>query len=450
MRIDTIKIQNFRGIVEAEYGLHPHVTVLLGNNAKGKSATLDALAILAGSYLLNLERDRISSYPIDKDEDSIGLLFIQKEDIRQWLSFTSDGFIQRHSSKSPCVLNAEGVVHGAHINWKRSLDTGKSETRLIDTDKIATFAKDIYEYLNDDVVTRPLIVYYSVARLELKRKEEISNKTKELPDLLDGYKNTLIGNTNQWIAERWFAGLQSRAYGGLDKAKEIFEMAKSKILALFQSVEPPLKDIRHDPEIDELFVLFENAEGFIPVSFLSSGYKSVLSMGLDIVYRMFILNPHLGAKAFDETPGIALVDEIDMHLHPKWQGHIIDDLRKAFPLLQFVVATHSAFVVQSLRDARIIDLDNERERDIGDYVKKSIPEIAEEYMGMENVERSPYFNAQVKAAEEYFTLLKSTPPSDPEKLAQAKKKLDEYEIQYERDPAFIALLRVRRSAAGLE
>lgn len=420
MRIDTIKIQNFRGIVEAEYGLHPHVTVLLGNNAKGKSATLDALAILAGSYFFSI--------------DGVASLTIKNDDIHQTLRIQPDGSAQR-TYRAPCYLEAKGNVHGSEVEWRHGgrflveIESGKVLVVPEDMKSISELAEEAHSsLLKGTTVIRPFLGYYSVARLGMQKKFDDKQKI-ELPDLNTGYVNALTQANSQWKAERWFAGLQSRAYGGLGEAKAIFEMAKSKILALFQSVEPPLKDIRHDPEIDVLFVLFENAEGFIPVSFLSSGYKSVLSMGLDIVYRIYILNPHLGAKAFDETPGIALIDEIDMHLHPKWQGHIIDDLRKAFPLLQFVVSTHSAFIVQGLRDARIIDLDNERERDIGDYVKKSIPEIAEEYMGMEDLERSPYFNAQVKAAEEYFTLLKSTPPSDPEKLAQAKAELDKYEIR---------------------
>lgn len=443
MRIDTIKIQNFRGIVEAEYNLHPNVTVLLGNNAKGKSATLDALAMLACNHYLG-------------DVDRIFHLPIQNKDIRQELHIQPDGSAQ-YIPHLPCILEASGEVRGNIKDWKLIRDSFNRKKKIREKTSLSGKYRSYYDgYEFEDFVddyskevNHSFLGYYSVVRLSAHKKNYIKPKI-ELPNRKTGYVDALTQANNQWRAERWFAGLQSRAYGGLGEAKAIFEMAKSKILALFQSVEPPLKDIRHDPEIDELFILFENAEGFIPASFLSSGYKSVLSMGLDIVYRMYVINPHLGVKAFDETPGIALVDEIDMHLHPKWQGHIIDDLRKAFPLLQFVVSTHSAFIVQGLRDARIIDLDDERERDIGDYVKKSIPEVAEEYMGMENVERSPYFNAQVKAAEEYFTLLKSTPPSDPEKLAKAKAKLDEYEIRYDRDPAFIGLLRVERKAAGME
>lgn len=441
MRIDTIKIQNFRGIVEAEYDLHPHVTVLLGNNAKGKSATLDALAMLVCNHYL-------------WGVDGVSLQPIQNKDIRQELHIQRDGSA-RTISYLPCVLKASAEVRGNTKHWELIRNSFNNKNKRREKTSIYGDRGSYYEsedFFNEEdskEVTHPFLGYYSVARLSAQKQNHTKQKI-ELPNRKTAYVDALTQANSQWKAERWFAGLQSRAYGGLGEAKAIFEMAKSKILALFQSVEPPLKDIRHDPEIDVLFVLFENAEGFIPVSFLSSGYKSVLSMGLDIVYRIYILNPHLGAKAFDETPGIALIDEIDMHLHPKWQGHIIDDLRKAFPLLQFVVSTHSAFIVQGLRDARIIDLDNERERDIGDYVKKSIPEIAEEYMGMEDLERSPYFNAQVKAAEEYFTLLKSTPPSDPEKLAQAKAELDKYEIRYDRDPAFIGLLRVERKAAGME
>jgi predicted ATP-binding protein involved in virulence len=80
----------------------------------------------------------------------------------------------------------------------------------------------------------------------------------------------------------------------------------------------------------------------------------------DIARRAAILNPHLGGDASSKTKGVILIDELDLHLHPKWQRRIIEDLRRVFPNVQFICTTHSPFLIQSLRSSEeLIMLDGE-------------------------------------------------------------------------------------------
>ena len=80
----------------------------------------------------------------------------------------------------------------------------------------------------------------------------------------------------------------------------------------------------------------------------------------DIAYRCLLLNPALGERAAQETSGIVLIDEVDMHLHPAWQQTILADLKKAFPKIQFIVTTHSPQVLSSIEPHNIRLLDNGR------------------------------------------------------------------------------------------
>ena len=86
---------------------------------------------------------------------------------------------------------------------------------------------------------------------------------------------------------------------------------------------------------------------------LSEGIRNVLGMVMDIAYRCCILNSHLGENAAKETEGIVLIDEVDMHLHPAWQQTILQDLKIAFPKLQFIVTTHSPQVLSTIRKEHI-------------------------------------------------------------------------------------------------
>lgn len=69
----------------------------------------------------------------------------------------------------------------------------------------------------------------------------------------------------------------------------------------------------------------------LPMRLLSDGLKITISMVADIAYRMAVLNPQLLDNILEETPGIVLIDEVDMHLHPAWQKWIVEDLHYIFP-----------------------------------------------------------------------------------------------------------------------
>ena len=77
----------------------------------------------------------------------------------------------------------------------------------------------------------------------------------------------------------------------------------------------------------------------------------------DIAYRMAVLNPQLGEEVLAKTPGIVLIDEIDLHLHPEWQQTILKDLQSIFPQVQFLVTSHAPSVIHSVKRENIRILD---------------------------------------------------------------------------------------------
>ena len=90
----------------------------------------------------------------------------------------------------------------------------------------------------------------------------------------------------------------------------------------------------------------------IPINQLSDGYKSTISLVADIAYRMAVLNPQLLGNVCEETDGVILIDEIDLHLHPTWQQRILEDLRYIFPKVQFIVSTHAPAVVSTAKSEK--------------------------------------------------------------------------------------------------
>jgi len=93
-----------------------------------------------------------------------------------------------------------------------------------------------------------------------------------------------------------------------------------------------------------------------PVSFehLSDGQRTALCLIADIARRICLLNPQLGPETINETPGLVLIDELDAHLHPKWQRLITNGLKSAFPAVQFIVTSHSPQVLGELKPEEIL------------------------------------------------------------------------------------------------
>lgn len=104
-----------------------------------------------------------------------------------------------------------------------------------------------------------------------------------------------------------------------------------------------------------LLIQSSNHEG-MPFHLLSDGVRTMLAMVMEIAFRCFLLNPHLGNDAARNTSGIVLIDEIDLHLHPEWQKRVINDLQNAFPNLQFIVTTHAPLVIGSLKNGKIFSI----------------------------------------------------------------------------------------------
>jgi predicted ATP-binding protein involved in virulence len=182
---------------------------------------------------------------------------------------------------------------------------------------------------------------------------------------------------------------------------------------------------------------------WLPLKNLSDGYRSIVHLTADLAYRAIQLNPQLGERAVLETEGIVLIDEIDMHLHPKWQRHIVEDLKRTFPKIQFIVTTHSPFIVQSLKAHEVISLDGENINE--DPFTKSIEEIAEQDMDVVDVKRSKKFLHFQEVAALYFNLIEEGKNSENDlKTKQLKEQLDTLELEFNDDPVYVALMQAER------
>lgn len=138
------------------------------------------------------------------------------------------------------------------------------------------------------------------------------------------------------------------------------ETVKDAMKRCYLSVDSSIKNVHFafDVKSGELEVMIyrEDQTEKFPVRMLSDGEKGIISLVADIAYRMALLNPDLLDRIL-ETPGVVLIDEIDLHLHPSWQKKIVQDLMCIFPNIQFVMTTHSPSILVNVPKENIWILD---------------------------------------------------------------------------------------------
>ena len=103
------------------------------------------------------------------------------------------------------------------------------------------------------------------------------------------------------------------------------------------------RSVRFEKITDEGQVTFNVNGVVVPTLALSDGYRSVLALAGDLIFRLIRAFPD-SENPLHET-GVVLIDELDIHLHPTWQREIATLFRTQFPNLQFIVATHSPLIV---------------------------------------------------------------------------------------------------------
>lgn len=153
------------------------------------------------------------------------------------------------------------------------------------------------------------------------------------------HSDAILKDINRWIINE-LAKDNSKSAKGNSKLR--FENIKQMLITIV----PNLYDIRETPWGDTQELLYfeedlkgEKIEKGVIYEHLSSGLRSLIAMLGDMMLRMFEQQPKINDPA--ELAGIVLIDEIDIHLHPKWQKKVPEILSANFPKIQFIVTTHS-------------------------------------------------------------------------------------------------------------
>jgi predicted ATP-binding protein involved in virulence/DNA-directed RNA polymerase specialized sigma24 family protein len=423
MKIRRLHVENFYHFTDFTVDLAPQFNVLVGDNGTGKTATLDALAVGVSTFLAGF--DESFTRPI------------RPSDVRHDVALKEGlAVLGKHY---PVRVSCEIAAGERSAHWESSLDNADNGLKQ-DINGIDAWTKDLRRRaVKNEDVELPVVAYYGTGRLWVQKKNSAFKEAVD--ERINGYVDCLEPRSDHRLFESWVM-TQSLVRRQEGETVPHLEAVLDAAVSCIEDCRRFFYSVRNRG----LFIEFSDGR-ILPFHLLSDGVRNMIAMVADIAWRASILNPHLGSEAPRKSPGIVLIDELDLHLHPLWQRRVIDDLRGTFPEMQFITTTHSPFIIQSLRHGELINLSESRP---AEYVGRSIEDIVEETMNVSLPQRSQRHQAMAKAAEEYYHLLQQAPEASPEKLEELKRRLDALIEPFSDNPAYHAFLRMERAAAGLD
>ena len=437
MRVDQLTVLNFRRFEENTFELHPRFTLLVGDNGAGKTALLEALRVGVGAYLLGIPDSPVPAPSIRRD--------CVRLETRQGGEFPTFEWI------TPCVVRCEGRVHGQDLRWSRELTSVRGRTNRVGARTLVQCVdrhvqKDKKAMKDERAMNFPLVASYGTERLwiEPRTTERVRSAVRQplgKASRFEAYRGCL----EPTVSSEWLRGWIKQRSLELVQNQQPLQSLDAVYGAVVDCVEGAERAV-YDFGIDDIVLDFKNGERF-PFDLLSDGQRTMTALAADVAWRCVQLNPHLAGQAPRETEGVVLIDELDLHLHPNWQGVIVRNLLSLFPKLQFVATTHSPFIVQSLEGQGLINLSEDsllQER----KEPQSIEDVAEETMGVETPQRSKRFLEMEAAAQHYYELLDQCRDNQHPDVKQAKRELDQIEAHFSDNPAYAAFLKLDRYAAG--
>lgn len=435
MRLERLTLANFRGFEQIELDFEADITVVAGVNGVGKSGVLSALTVAMshGEPAFSACKDAplgLSDLDIQFGKPALALamtLALPGAEVRIDVNRTApldpakaEALIKRRDelrfarrgtkkgSKEERALNDDLRLIEHQLAPSADLPT----VRVLPAD--AAMLPHDYTVAARGAVNQPFAVYYSTARLLSRLPNSLPPVRAESVEIafekaLSPQLEVSLNDFANWarvVAAQESRGLALRMFRQLSRAIKNFLPGVSRL-----RLEMPEKRQPHFSVLKQGSALY--------LEQLSDGERGLLALVFDLTRRLAIANPQ-SDNPIRNGVALVMIDEIELHLHPKWQRDVVRRLRETFRSCQFVVTTHSPLVLGEVaaRCVRFLEFSDGK-------VVKTVPteaygmdanRILQEFMG------APVRNRQVDAElKKLFELI------DEERLDEARAAIGRLE-----------------------
>ncbi|MBB3224469.1 AAA family ATPase [Pseudoduganella umbonata] len=465
MRLESLRLKNFRSYEDREFLLHPQFNLIVGENGAGKTSVLEAASVAIGSWFLGIRGyDSRNIRPRDVRIER-AMIEGRYRELKQYpVRVSATAVFHLWEAHRDAQSNLVEVVRAddCKLRWTRSVEGENGRTTQQEAKEIRKLAEDMAKRVYGRTPRiLPLIRYFGAGRLwESVRDTEKSKaqRAAKLPQELENIDDVRKAQAEHAELSKPFYGYKFSVdkrcsadeiikWIEFERRNELDDEEPSQALALVYkailSMLPDARSVRYQLKQKSLLIELKDWR-MLRFDELSDGYRNVLALAADLAIKAAMLNPQLADRALELTPGVVLIDELDLHLHPKWQRQIVEAFRETFPMLQFICTTHSPFLIQSLRSGEeLIVLDGQPVAQVNNM---DIDEIAEGLMNVPETDVSPRYAQMKDTARDYLEALERAPIDDRAKLEAFKDRLAEAISPYADNPAYQALLEMKRVA----
>ena len=322
MIVETLRIANLRAIEDAEFSFRPGFNLVVGINGVGKTSILDALGSCLSAILKRTNGLRLRNKVLSIDDIRVGAGALEVQ----------------------CNVRIRGVEYSYLIHKPRELSvpqkdgTGMPRQQVHETPEISEFIGPSPPLLPSDAPDgRAFALLFSTNRAvpserTLRKGAARGDVAAAFADAF-AHRELRLGEYAAWAKVQESMRSERPAAG---RSLDACERSVARFL-------PGYRNLRVDSKSDHLLVI-DRETTTIPVRQLSDGERGTLALVLDLTRRLVQANPELTDPTI-EAPAVVLIDEIELHLHPKWQRQIIHNLTTAFPRCQFIATTHSPQII---------------------------------------------------------------------------------------------------------
>lgn len=370
MKLERLHLVNFRCFENLTMDFGKRLTVIIAENGAGKTALLDAIAIGFGRYFTKIPG--VSGRSL-KDND-LRIVNGERSTLFAMLAWEA------------CTYDDQCVAWRAGRNRGAPVSTGTVRRYLSESQQalLSKGVKEIDDFTMSLVQSEeeqreyflPVIAYYGTNRTireEVQRRRGFKKKFTRF----DALSGALDPDARFRSAFEWFNAMEDverrerESKRDFDYRHPDLQVVRAAIERLLPGYKNPRTEIRPLRFVMD-HVLPNGQVRTMRISQLSDGYRVVLGVVMDLARRMTEANSHAVPEGMQgmsplDMPAIALIDEVDLHLHPRWQQRIVTDLMQTFTNTQFIVTTHSPQVLSTVKreNVRVISTDSDGRSVVG-------------------------------------------------------------------------------------
>lgn len=328
MIVETLRVANLRAIREAEFSFLPGFNLVVGINGVGKTSVLDALGTSLSAISRHANALKFRRRTLSVDDIRIGADALE---VQCGIQIGEEQYSY--------------LIHKPRASSVPQKKTGVPRQQVYDTPEISEFIGAAPPMRDGKPDGRAFAVVFSTNRAV--PSERAPRKRAAVGDVSAAFVDAFVDRELRLSELAAWAKVQESMRKERPAAGRVLDACERAVARFL----PDYENLRVASESDQLLVIDRDTTT-IPLRQLSDGERGILALVLDLTRRLAQANPEITDPTM-EAAAVVLIDEIELHLHPKWQRQVMHNLTTTFPRCQFIATTHSPQIIGEAPHDRI-------------------------------------------------------------------------------------------------